>query len=317
MADTITQETRFVSEHRRRDDHPRLYLARRGLCQSPRYYQVAHGAAEYIERYDDFARFLASKGFIVGGYDHLAHGESVSQSTSWGELDPRHGANHLIRDVHRMRSYMLAHTPTGLPYFVFGHSMAATSCATTSCAMAMGLPVPYYAARDMSRLSSRRPEACYPEPLPPSGKGYESCWTPWRRAATRSSMTHARKPIGFRQTRKTSTVTSPTKSGFMFPPRAAMRRSRHSRARHATPRPSGQFRRVFPCSSSWGTEDPVGSMGERRQESRRNGTRSRCKGRQGAHLRGNAPRNTERKGMQAVYDDVLTWLDGHLSGGAR
>ena len=100
------------------------YPARDEACAAPRgIVQVAHGMAEHIMRYDDFARFLVSKGFIVGGYDHLGHGDSVSEDVTWGALDPREGANHLIEDVHRMRSLMLAHAPAGLPYFVFGHSM--------------------------------------------------------------------------------------------------------------------------------------------------------------------------------------------------
>ena len=33
--------------------------------------QIAHGVAEHIERYDDFARFLNSQGIVVAGHDHL------------------------------------------------------------------------------------------------------------------------------------------------------------------------------------------------------------------------------------------------------
>ena len=40
--------------------------------------QLAHGMAEHIDRYDDFARFLASNGFVVCGNDHLGHGKSVN-----------------------------------------------------------------------------------------------------------------------------------------------------------------------------------------------------------------------------------------------
>ena len=39
--------------------------------------QIAHGVCEHIGRYDDFARFLASNGFIVCGNDHLGHGKTV------------------------------------------------------------------------------------------------------------------------------------------------------------------------------------------------------------------------------------------------
>ena len=40
--------------------------------------QIAHGVAEYIDRYDDFARFLNSHGVVVAGHDHLGHGKSIT-----------------------------------------------------------------------------------------------------------------------------------------------------------------------------------------------------------------------------------------------
>lgn len=38
--------------------------------------QIIHGMAEHIVRYDEFARYLNSRGFIVAGDDHRAHGET-------------------------------------------------------------------------------------------------------------------------------------------------------------------------------------------------------------------------------------------------
>ena len=39
--------------------------------------QIAHGVAEHIERYDDFARYLNEQGIVVAGHDHLGHGRSL------------------------------------------------------------------------------------------------------------------------------------------------------------------------------------------------------------------------------------------------
>ena len=39
--------------------------------------QIVHGMVEHIERYDDFANFLASKGIYVTGHSHLGHGKSM------------------------------------------------------------------------------------------------------------------------------------------------------------------------------------------------------------------------------------------------
>ena len=36
--------------------------------------QIAHGVAEHILRYDDFARYLNDRGILVAGHDHLGHG---------------------------------------------------------------------------------------------------------------------------------------------------------------------------------------------------------------------------------------------------
>ena len=85
--------------------------------------QIAHGMAEHIERYDDFARYLVENGFIVAGHDHLAHGKSVSESAQWGCLDAHDGMTHLVEDMHRMRKLVKDQMPAGTPYFVFGHSM--------------------------------------------------------------------------------------------------------------------------------------------------------------------------------------------------
>ena len=40
--------------------------------------QVSHGMIEYIDRYDRFARFMAERGFVVIGNDHLGHGETAA-----------------------------------------------------------------------------------------------------------------------------------------------------------------------------------------------------------------------------------------------
>uniref|UniRef100_UPI0025B282E2 alpha/beta hydrolase n=1 Tax=Duncaniella muris TaxID=2094150 RepID=UPI0025B282E2 len=42
--------------------------------------QIIHGMAEYIERYDEFARAMAEKGILVVGEDHLGHGKSVGEN---------------------------------------------------------------------------------------------------------------------------------------------------------------------------------------------------------------------------------------------
>ena len=84
--------------------------------------QLVHGMVEYIERYDDFARYLNSKGFVVFGHDHLGHGQSVQSVEDWGYVAEKRPGDALIRDMHRVRSAASKLYPD-LPYFMLGHSM--------------------------------------------------------------------------------------------------------------------------------------------------------------------------------------------------
>ena len=283
MADTITQEpVSFPSTDAETTIHG--YIWRDEGCASPRgIIQIAHGMAEHIERYDDFARFLASKGFIVGGYDHLAHGESVSQSTSWGELDPRNGANHLIEDVHRMRSYMLAHTPAGLPYFVFGHSMGSYImrdyiarqgdglAGAILCGTGYVAPIVSKAGNMLSRVIAAI-----------RGKGYES------------KLLDSMAAGGFNRV-----IDDPLTREACDP-----------KTFRAIPQ-------SLPLLFIAGAEDPVGSMGK---GVRKVAAMAREAGIRDVEVRiyeGMRHEILNERDAQAVYDDVLTWLDGHLSGGAQ
>ncbi len=84
--------------------------------------QLVHGIAEYIERYDEFARFLASKGFLVVGNDHLGHGKSVLREENLGFFAEKDGWMKAVGDMETLRA-MTAREHPGVPYFIFGHSM--------------------------------------------------------------------------------------------------------------------------------------------------------------------------------------------------
>ena len=84
--------------------------------------QIVHGMAEYFERYNAFADFLADHGFAVCGEDHLGHGRSVSTDSDYGYFSERGGWQNVIRDMCRLTKMMKRNYPE-VPYFVFGHSM--------------------------------------------------------------------------------------------------------------------------------------------------------------------------------------------------
>ncbi len=84
--------------------------------------QIAHGVAEYIDRYDDFARFMNSHGVVVVGHDHLGHGQSVTvngtpvyfgDGTTWETVTD---------DLYVLHTRMKERYPT-LPFVLMGHSM--------------------------------------------------------------------------------------------------------------------------------------------------------------------------------------------------
>lgn len=46
--------------------------------------QISHGMTEYVNRYEELAEYLAARGILVVGNDHLGHGQSVIREEEWG-----------------------------------------------------------------------------------------------------------------------------------------------------------------------------------------------------------------------------------------
>ena len=84
--------------------------------------QIAHGIAEHINRYDDFAAFLASNGYAVYGNDHLGHGQSIKSPAEQGVFCDKAGWNTVVKDMVKLHDIASAENP-GKPYVMFGHSM--------------------------------------------------------------------------------------------------------------------------------------------------------------------------------------------------
>ncbi len=82
--------------------------------------QIVHGIAEFVERYDDFANYLNSMGYIVVAEDHMGHGQSIGEN---GILGYFHGGwFNAVADTYKLMQDTMAEFP-GLPYVLFGHSM--------------------------------------------------------------------------------------------------------------------------------------------------------------------------------------------------
>lgn len=82
--------------------------------------QIIHGIAERVERYDDFANYLNSQGFLVVAEDHMGHGSSLEEGGVRGYF---HGGWFTaVDDSCRLMKDTMAEYPD-LPYILFGHSM--------------------------------------------------------------------------------------------------------------------------------------------------------------------------------------------------
>jgi len=84
--------------------------------------QISHGMCEYLGRYEEFAAFLTSQGFLVCGNDHLGHGKSVTAEEELGYFAHEGGWKYFSEDLYQLTSLMKQNYP-GIPYFMLGHSM--------------------------------------------------------------------------------------------------------------------------------------------------------------------------------------------------
>lgn len=84
--------------------------------------QIIHGMSEHMERYEEFATALASKGYVVGGEDHSGHGKSACSDSQLGHLPMDSGDEVLVSDARNFGLLLRGAFPT-VPFFVMGHSM--------------------------------------------------------------------------------------------------------------------------------------------------------------------------------------------------
>lgn len=119
MAVTLTKE-RFLSS----DGKTQVsYKCWREDEKAPKaVFQLVHGMAEYILRYDGFARYLAAEGFAVYGHDHLGHGDTAACKEDLGYFAPKDGYRLLAEDAHTLTGIIRKENP-GVPVFLLGHSM--------------------------------------------------------------------------------------------------------------------------------------------------------------------------------------------------
>ena len=84
--------------------------------------QLAHGIAEYADRYHPFASFLAEQGFVVVAGDHIGHGQSLADGAPRLYFGPAGSWDWVVQDLYTLRCQTGEAWPE-LPYFLLGHSM--------------------------------------------------------------------------------------------------------------------------------------------------------------------------------------------------
>lgn len=84
--------------------------------------QIAHGVAEHILRYDDFARYLNDRGILVAGHDHLGHGKSLPEGGTPVYFGDGSTWNTPVDDVYVLHTRLKEQYPH-LPLLLMGHSM--------------------------------------------------------------------------------------------------------------------------------------------------------------------------------------------------
>lgn len=84
--------------------------------------QIVHGMAEYIDRYDDLAKYLVDRGFVVCAEDHVGHGGTAASPDEYGHMPTHGGKDILVGDAHTLRRKVSENFPD-VPYIMYGHSM--------------------------------------------------------------------------------------------------------------------------------------------------------------------------------------------------
>ena len=122
--DMIKQETKaFKSSDGITDIHVVVWYPDEEKYKEPLgVIQISHGMIDHIERFSALAEYMADRGFVVAGNDHLGHGDSVVSKNKWGYFSKKDSSHNVVNDLYHLTKIMKKKYP-GLPYILVGHSM--------------------------------------------------------------------------------------------------------------------------------------------------------------------------------------------------
>lgn len=84
--------------------------------------QISHGMIEYVERYDEFAKFFNENRILVIGNDHLGHGKTAASDETLGYFGEGKSKT-VVDDLYEVTKFAKETYGKEIPYFLFGHSM--------------------------------------------------------------------------------------------------------------------------------------------------------------------------------------------------
>ena len=84
--------------------------------------QISHGMKEHILRYEEFAKFMVSRGVLVIGNDHLGHGLTAKDENDLGYFGSENSKT-VVDDLHAVTLYAKETYGSDIPFFMLGHSM--------------------------------------------------------------------------------------------------------------------------------------------------------------------------------------------------
>lgn len=82
--------------------------------------QIVHGIADHASRYEPFAEYLNSQGYLVVAQDHMGHGDSITEEAPQGYFNGGWFAG--VDDTYQLYLDTRKKHPD-LPCVLFGHSM--------------------------------------------------------------------------------------------------------------------------------------------------------------------------------------------------
>lgn len=97
--------------------------------------QLSHGMVEYIDRYRPLAEYLADRGILVTGHDHLGHGASIRTKEDYGYFAEPDGNRAVLADLHAV-TVLTKELYPNLPYFCWGTAWARSTPGSICASMA-------------------------------------------------------------------------------------------------------------------------------------------------------------------------------------